>query len=356
MALPRVSVGLPVYNGERFLEGALADLLGGSFEDLEVVACDNASTDATADILADAARRDPRVRIVRNATNLGALANANRAFALSRGGLYALAAYDDRHAPAFLERLVGALDAAPGAVLAYGASTLICDRDHPFAFDPERRLYIDAFGRRYGYDAGLERTLPGGPVARYRAVLHSEDVNAPIHGLFRREALERIGPHRLHGSDRLIVAHAALLGPFAYVPAALFGYRIHDASTFHLSREAWRKREGGQAAAASAARGGLDGALTLRAYLEATGRAGLGAPARARAAIASAGYAVRPAVLRRIFLPDPKNYWGWTHWPGRPAPVPEPAPRLPSDLGPWAWLMEKKHVPEHVGVPDAYAV
>lgn len=339
MITPRVSVGLPVYNGERFLARTLDDLLGGTFADFELVACDNASTDATPDILADAARHDARVRVVRNETNVGALPNANRAFALATAPLYALAAYDDRHAPDFLSRLVDALDREPRAVLAYGAATLIGEDDRPFAFDADRRRYTDSAGLPYGYDAALERPLASGTtgraaVARYRAILGSNDVNAPIHGLFRRAALERVGPHRLHGSDRLVVAHAALLGPFAYVPAPLFGFRIHGASTFHLTRAEWLAREAGRDAAGSA----LDGAKTLAAYVRATGRADLGAPSRARAVAASVGYAVRPEVLRRALLPGVDNYWGWTRWPGQAVRPPEPAAALPADLGAWGWL------------------
>lgn len=340
---PRVSVGLPVHNGERFLARTLGDLLGGTFADLEVVAVDNASTDGTADLLHDAARRDARLRVLRNATNIGALPNANRAFDVSRGEYYALAAYDDRHAPAFVERLVAALDDAPQAVLAYGASTLIGEDDRPFAFDRARRVYLDATGAVYDYDARLERplaagTASGAALARFRAVLHSNDVDAPIHGLFRREALRRIGPHRLHGSDRLVVARAALLGPFAFVPEALFGYRIHAASTLHLTRAEWLSREAGAAAAVSAARGALDGARTLGAYVGATGRAGLGPVPRARATASSLGYAVRPAVLRRLLTPGADNYWGWTRWPGQPEPAPKPVPERPDDLGAWNWL------------------
>ncbi len=336
---PRVSVGLPVFNGERYLEQALDDLLGGTFEDLELVAVDNASTDATADILADTARRDRRVRVARNATNIGALPNANRAVAMARAPLFALAAYDDRRAPTFLERLVGTLDRAPDAVLAYGASTLIGEDDRPFAFDAARRRYRDAAGQVYDYDAALERDLPAGTggraaLARYHAALHARDINAPIHGVFRRAALDRVGPHRLYGSDRKIVAHAALLGPFAFVPEALFGYRIHAASTFHLTRAEWLAREAGRAAVGSA----LDGVRTLAAYLGATAQADLGRAARVGAVAASLGSAARPAVLKRIVLPGPDNYFGWTTWPGHTPAPPSQMHALPDDLGVWNWL------------------
>ncbi len=339
MTTPRVSVGLPVFNGARYLAQTLDDLLGGTFADLEIVACDNASTDATPDILADAARRDRRLRVSRTAANIGALPNANRAVALARAPLFALAAYDDRHAPTFLERLVGALEAAPHAVLAYGGATVVGEDDRPFAFDAAARHYLGPDGTVYGFDAALERPLPPGTapadaLARYRAVLRSTDVNAPIHGLFRRAVLDRVGPHRLHGSDRLIVAHAALAGPFAYVPEALFGFRIHAASTFHLTRAEWLARESGAAHAGSA----LDGARTLAAYLQAAAQAGLPPLARARALAASAGYAVRPAVLRRLLLPGRDHYFGWTHWPGGAAPDTRRPPALPADAGPWEWM------------------
>ncbi|GAB5534316.1 MAG: glycosyltransferase family 2 protein [Rubricoccaceae bacterium] len=305
---PRVSIGLPVYNGERYLATTLEDLLGQSFSDFELVVCDNASTDATPDLLEEAARQDSRVRIVRNRENIGALPNANKAFDGSRGELYVLSAYDDRHAPGFLAMLVEALDASPEAGLAYGRCTLIDEDDQPLAFDCARRAYVDARGLAFDYDAQLERTLPRDRVGRYRAVLRSNDVNAPIHGLFRRRLLERVGPHRLHGSDRLIVAHAALLQSVAFVDAPLFGYRIHAESTYHLTRDEWLSREAGRNDASSP----LDGARTLKAYLGAVASSPLSVRERISAVYETFRYAVRPEVLQRLFQPGPDHYFGWT--------------------------------------------
>jgi glycosyltransferase involved in cell wall biosynthesis len=303
---PLVSIGLPVYNGGRYLTEALDGLLGQTFGDFELIVCDNASTDDTEAIAREAAARDRRVRYVRHPENIGALPNANLAFALGRGRYYALAAHDDRHAPDFLETLVGALEARPEAVLAYGRKALIDDDGRPFRFDPAAGLHV-AGDRAVDYDGALERPLPEDPVARYRIALRSNDPNAAIHGLFRREVLARLPEHRLHGSDRLIVAAAALHGPFAFVDEPLFAYRVHAGSTRYLDRAAWAARETGR----SGARSPLDHARTLARYLRAVADAPLTPAQRLAAAAATVGSVARPAVLRGLFLPGPQSYWGW---------------------------------------------
>ena len=206
---------------------------------------------------------------------------------------------------------------------------------------PMPALQFGPAGTRYLFDRGLLRPLLDDPVARYRAVLVSTDVNAPIHGLFRRETLERIGPHHIHGSDRLVVAHAALLGRFAYVPAPLFGYRIHEGSTVHLTREEWIERDTGECGAGSS----IDGLRTLRRYLEAVVEADLSPAQRLRAISATLGYATRPEVLHRLVLPSVDNYWGWTGNLRKPQGGHRLSPN--TTLGTtsddrWAWLTKGK--------------
>ena len=82
--VPLVSVGVPVFNGEAFLEDAIRSVLAQTLDDLELILCDNASQDRTAEICSDYAARDPRVRYFRNPGNLGAAANYNLAFSHAR--------------------------------------------------------------------------------------------------------------------------------------------------------------------------------------------------------------------------------------------------------------------------------
>ncbi|MGE3845168.1 MAG: glycosyltransferase family 2 protein, partial [Vicinamibacterales bacterium] len=124
---PRVSIGIPVFNGERFLGETLESILGQTYDDLEIVISDNASTDGTADICTAAARRDSRVFYHRNPHNLGIAPNCNRAFALATGEFYKLADYDDLLAPEFVSRCVEGLDAHPGAAVCFPRTRLIDD-------------------------------------------------------------------------------------------------------------------------------------------------------------------------------------------------------------------------------------
>ena len=123
-----MTVGVPVYNGQRYLARALDSLLAQTFDDFEIVLCDNASEDRTAEICAAYAARDPRIRFHRNPQNLGLVRNFNRTFELAKGTYFKWASHDDWHARESLELTVKALEANPDAALC-GTGVSIVDED-----------------------------------------------------------------------------------------------------------------------------------------------------------------------------------------------------------------------------------
>jgi glycosyltransferase involved in cell wall biosynthesis len=212
---PRVGIGLPVFNGERYLEQTLDALLAQTFAEFELVIADNGSTDRTEAICRAAAARDERVRYERSPVNRGATWNFNRSFMLPRGEYFKWSAYDDLCEPTFVERGVEALDATPAAVLAY----------------PRTRL-IDGDGTVVGdHDDNLALRQPTAH-ERLAAVVAALGYANPAHGVIRADALRKT---RLFGAyastDYVLLAELALLGQFVEIPERLFVRRIHPASS-----------------------------------------------------------------------------------------------------------------------------
>jgi glycosyltransferase involved in cell wall biosynthesis len=165
---PRLSVGLPVYNGEDYLAESLEALLGQTYEDFELIISDNASTDGTADICRRYAKQDSRIRYIRQPRNLGCNPNHNFVIQQARGELFKLASDDDLYARDLLKRCVDALDESPHLVLAHSwsatidtSSTVInlvnypVDTDAPRAPDRFRSMLFDGWGDD---DGGVIRT------------------------------------------------------------------------------------------------------------------------------------------------------------------------------------------------------
>jgi glycosyltransferase involved in cell wall biosynthesis len=207
---PKVSIGLPVFNGENYVAEAIESLLGQSFEDLELIISDNGSTDATSSICAEYLRRDRRVRYVRNVENIGAAPNYNQVFALARGVYFKWAAHDDVCRRGFLQRCVAALDEEPRAVLAYPLTATIDDRGE----------LIKEWSARPELGA-LQ------PAARFREALREVETH-PIWGLMRVDVLRRtplFGSYPAH--DLPLLAELSLLGRFIEIPEILFLQREH---------------------------------------------------------------------------------------------------------------------------------
>jgi glycosyltransferase involved in cell wall biosynthesis len=210
-----VSIGVPVYNGERYLAQTLESLLGQTFTDFELLICDNASTDGTAEVARGYAARDRRVRYARSDRNLGLARNFNRAFELSTGEYFRWFAGDDLAAPQSLQRCVEVLDREPAVVLAY----------------PKTRL-IDAHGQVIkDYDDGLhlQSTSPSG---RFRELLHRLGLCNAFYGLMRAAVVRRTGLLGSYsGSDVVFQAELVLHGTFWEIPDVLFFRRMHAAAS-----------------------------------------------------------------------------------------------------------------------------
>jgi glycosyltransferase involved in cell wall biosynthesis len=209
-SVPRLSVGLPVYNGERFLSEALDSLLGQSYKDFELIVSDNASTDATAAICRRYAELDPRIRYIRQSRNIGLIANHDFVMEEARGELFKCAACDDLYGRELLARCVEALDGDPDAVLAHSWSAV-----------------IDASGNVLGtYGTGTTLGSPRAP-DRFRNVLF-EGCHDYEYGVMRTETLRRM-PRRgsYHHADRMFNAELALYGRFRLVPEWLYFRREH---------------------------------------------------------------------------------------------------------------------------------
>lgn len=210
---PVLSVGLPVYNGARWVAGALDSFLGQGLGDFEVIVADNASTDGTEAICRAYAERDARVRYFRNPSNIGVYANFNRVLEPARGRYFKWAACSDLCLDGFFRQCVDTLERRPDAVLAYPRAYLVI---------------VDADGSEvaHEYDDGLN-IEDAGPAARFRAYLERERINNVMHGVARRAALLQTALHRPYrGSDISMVAELSLRGKILEVPERLFVRRF----------------------------------------------------------------------------------------------------------------------------------
>jgi glycosyltransferase involved in cell wall biosynthesis len=208
---PRVSIGLPVYNGERYIGETLDSLLAQTYEDFELIICDNHSGDRTQEICRSYAAKDPRIHYVRNSRNLGAAKNYRLTFELSSGEYFRWANCDDLFAPTSLERCVEVLDGNLSTVLVYPKTKLI---------DDSGQVISD-------YQDGLDLRSPVAS-ERFKELQQRIGLVNAIYGLIRADVLRRTALVDAYiASDRPLAAELTLYGLFWEIPEYLFFRRIH---------------------------------------------------------------------------------------------------------------------------------
>jgi glycosyltransferase involved in cell wall biosynthesis len=224
-APPRISVTLPVFNGERYLAQAIGSILDQSYRDFELIISDNASTDETEKICRSFQAQDRRIRYVRQPKNIGASPNFNICYALASGEYFKWAAHDDYLEPGYLAECVKALDANPDAVLCQSLVRLIDHQDR--LIEIHRPIESAAASPR--------------PSERFAARIRSARC-LDIWGLIRTKALRDsvlIGSYI--GMDRALLLELALRGRFVLIDKPLFTNRDHPERATRVTRTQSRK-------------------------------------------------------------------------------------------------------------------
>ncbi|WP_308282683.1 glycosyltransferase family 2 protein [Pseudonocardia nigra] len=220
---PQVCIGIPVYNGAKYIAASIEASLAQTYSDIEVVVADNASTDETAAICAEFAARDPRFRYVRFSEHLGVAESFTRTFGLCHSKYFMWAASDDLTDPTFVEKAIEVLERRPDAVVCYSETAIVDDAGEVLRKD-EFMLDLDH---------------PSPSTRFHRMVMAPPKVHGAheLYGLIRTDVMRQTGVMSNHVMGcRVLLAELALRGRLARIDEILFLNRDHGGRSQRAGR------------------------------------------------------------------------------------------------------------------------
>lgn len=212
-----VSIGMPVFNEARYIDAALLSLRAQTEANIEIIVCDNASTDGTAAICRKHADEDVRINLNVSEMNVGSAENFKRALNLASGEYFMWASGHDLWSRDLVSECVRLLQHNPNACLAFGST-----------------LWIGADGEPLPYQSGWTDTRGLSPLARFFTVLWGS-MN-PVLGVFRTQALRQAGLRSIVGSDLVLLSELSLRHEFLHARTAEWFRRETRLETSHADR------------------------------------------------------------------------------------------------------------------------
>lgn len=220
--VPTVTIGMPVYNGAKYIAEAIESILAQSFSDFELIIADNASTDETPKICRHYADQDDRIRIVRHPRNMGAAKNYNYLVNCASGQYFKWAAHDDLIEPDFLAACLQGFER--------------CGKDIVLVYPNSR--FADADLKTLNFPDAFLHCTSDSPAKRLKETDAALGRVTSVFGLFRRDTLLRTGLIGSHiSSDYDLLIETALLGKIIKLDGeVLFTRRLHDGSSMRANK------------------------------------------------------------------------------------------------------------------------
>jgi glycosyltransferase involved in cell wall biosynthesis len=214
---PLVSIGMPVYNEERFIAESLNSLLAQDYPSAEIIVSDNASTDGTGDICREFAAKNERVQYHRFEYNRGATENFKKVLAVARGKYFMWTSGHDLWAPDLISECVRLLEAEPEAVIAFASAA-----------------WIDVMGNKIMRTSGWTDTRGLDPVARFFSVFWGN--MHPILGVIRTDALRKVRMLSCAGTDLVMLSELVMMGHFVHARLTSWSRREPRPAETHQER------------------------------------------------------------------------------------------------------------------------
>lgn len=237
---PLVSICVPTYNGEKYLRECLNSVIAQTFSDFEVLIVDDQSSDNTFCIAQEYAKKDARIRVMRNEKNLGLVGNWNRCIELAQGEWIKFVFQDDLIAPQCLEKMLAA--SKPDS------SIICCLRD--FIFEAGT---LEQTQKLLNSILTLEKLFPG--VTEVSAEDYCKVVldhlpayncvGEPTVVMLRRDIFNKFGyfnPHLVQICDFEFWTRIAVHTGIVYVPETLATFRVHGNATTAKNRSGRKYR------------------------------------------------------------------------------------------------------------------
>lgn len=217
---PLVSVGLPVYNGDNYIVGAIESIINQTYRNIELIISDNASTDNTESICRKYASLDNRVKYFRLNDNCGAIVNHNRVLDIAKGKYFQWICHDDECEQSYIQKCVDVLEGNPQIICCFSvikfidgkANVLRLSKNELSILDDDRSVRLKKF-------VNMQKT--------------SVDIFCAMYGLFRTEFIKKIGQLGTYiAGDQIYLLKMIFEGKLVQLKDPCLSRREHPATAF----------------------------------------------------------------------------------------------------------------------------